>query len=57
MRDFFDAMLSFVKREKVAGKSIEEVKKAEAIPGFESMKEMLAGALAMNIDNVYRFLK
>jgi cyclase len=53
MRDYLTALLDYVTKESADGKQIEEIKKAEYIPGFETRKGMWEGALAMNIQAAY----
>jgi cyclase len=56
MRDYLSALLEFVQKETAEEKDIEEIKKAEYIPGFEKRKAMWDGALAANIQAAYEEL-
>ncbi|RPI66012.1 MAG: MBL fold metallo-hydrolase [Ignavibacteriales bacterium] len=57
MKDYLSALLEYVKKELDGGKSIDEIKKSQAIPGFEHLKENRPNALATNIQNAYDELK
>jgi glyoxylase-like metal-dependent hydrolase (beta-lactamase superfamily II) len=46
-RDYFSALLAYVQKEIAAGKSVEEVTKAAALPGFPDHEGAPAGTLQM----------
>jgi glyoxylase-like metal-dependent hydrolase (beta-lactamase superfamily II) len=56
MRDFFSALLEFVDKEMKSGKSLSEIQKATAIPGFENLTESWKGAKDMNLKAAYEEL-
>lgn len=53
MQNYFAALIEFITKEIEKGKTKEEILKAEAIPGFENLKERSQGAKKMNLERAY----
>ncbi len=56
MRDYFSALLDYVGKEIKKGKSLDEILKAESVPGFENLTERWEGAKNMNLKAAYEEL-
>jgi glyoxylase-like metal-dependent hydrolase (beta-lactamase superfamily II) len=56
MKNYFSALLEFVNKGMKAGKSLEQIKSATHIPGFEFLTEQWKGAKDMSITAAYEEL-
>ena len=56
MRNYFTALLDFTGKEIKKGKSLDEILKAESVPGFENLTERWDGAKNMNLKAAYEEL-
>ncbi len=53
MRDYFTALMNFVKKEKASGKTGEEIIELKEIPGFTALKQQWKNALKANLYSAY----
>jgi alkyl sulfatase BDS1-like metallo-beta-lactamase superfamily hydrolase len=53
MRDYFTALRDFITKEIKAGKSLNEIEKADHIPGFANLQESYEGEKNKNIKAAY----
>ncbi len=56
MKNYFTALLEFVGKEIISGKSLNEIEKADYIPGFENLTERWEGAKNMSLKAAYEEL-